>query len=361
LINLSFDLANSLPICLLTVTRTDAAVKRITPYNLPITIGDDTWYPQPGLVMGVLAERSDGTLPSLGFTMQLSEEDDINLMTLADVHAKKYKGAAVRVDLTNAANPTIADFIALGELRGTTTYSVTGAASFEIISKFAIPRDIFIRTYQLLCDADFGDPVRCKVPTFPYIYGRSLGDLQTNETVALGEFRRFRFGSSNDPTDYANRYLEATVGGVTGGSLPAPSQTVGSTVTDGGVTWTTRNAWVRAAMVASVTDNRTIVLTGLPDPRASVDSWYAPGSIFFATGDHQGRRFRIGAWSAGTLTLQTYLPCGLVQAGDWCEIAPDCDHTIAMCADKYNNALNYRGFPYQQGAKAQAQQLGYPA
>jgi hypothetical protein len=174
--------------------------------------------------------------------------------------------------------------------------------------------------------------------------------------------RRYRFGSANTPEDYDNVYLEATAitTGITSGSLPSFSSTVGATTTDGGVTWTTRNAWVRAVQIASAPDQRTLVLDRMPDPRSDGDNtWYQPSSILFANGDHMLRRFRVGSWDSATLTIQTYLPCNLAAVGDFAEIAPDCDHTITMCATKYSNALNFRGFPDQQGAKAQAMQLGY--
>jgi hypothetical protein len=117
----SFDLAGSQPAILLTITRVDGAVRRITTAASPITLGDDTWVTQGGLKMGVLTERADGTLPSLGFNVQLALSGS-TLITLSDVHQKKYKSAEVRVEMTNAANPIAADFIAIGLLKGNITY-----------------------------------------------------------------------------------------------------------------------------------------------------------------------------------------------------------------------------------------------
>lgn len=360
MITWSFNIATGRPAVCLTIERIDGTTERVTSATYPLTVDGNTFRPMAGLQIGRYTQRADGTLPSFGFSLKLPLSGSGPLL-LRDVHREKYLGAIVTVSVVSAANPTALDLNHKFKMLGNITYDIHGMAELELVSLYAIPRDIFVRVFTLLCDVEFGDPVTCKIPTFPYSLGRHLQDVSRNEAVTLGAFRRVRFAANDTPDDYANVYLECTTAGTTAGSAPSFSSTVGATTSDGTAVWTTRNAWARYAQVASVaTNGHEITLTGLPDPRASDSTWYHPASILFATGEYKGRRFKCGIWNPATFTIKVYLPCGLAAANDWLEIAPDCEKTISMCKDKYDNADNYRGFVYQQGAKAQAMQLGYP-
>jgi hypothetical protein len=196
------------------------------------------------------------------------------------------------------------------------------------------------------------------VPTFAYTLGGDLNDVQRNETIAVGDRRRFRFGTDDTPEDYENVYLEATAitTGITSGSAPTISSTVGATSTDGGVTWTTRNSYVRAVRISATDGQRTLTLDRLVDPRASDSTWLHPLKIKFWDGEYAGRTFKGGNYDAGANTIQVYLPCPFVAVNDWAEISPHCDQTYARCTT-FANTYNHGGFPNQLGAKAQAQAM----
>lgn len=349
----SFDLVVGRPCLLLTITRADGEVIRVTGDAIPTVIGADTWEICPGLKVGDLSERDDGTPPSISFEALMQTDGPFDPQ---EVDGGKFEGAEIDIDLVNGKDPTVRNFWFLGKMIGGVDYDLPGLVTFECISKFGVPTDILVRQYQLLCDADFGDIRRCKVPVLP-------ADVARLETIAVGQYRRVRFTNDGDPEDYDNRYLEATAitTGITAGSAPSFNATIGGTTTDGGVTWTTRNAWTRAVRVGVATDSHNLVMDRDPDPRATADdTWYRPGTITFRSGFNAGRRFKIFKWVGATKTITVPMPLGLyVAVNDWAEIAPDCDHTIEMCTLKYANALNHRGFPYQAGAKAQAMQLGF--
>lgn len=356
----SFDFVAGQPVLLFTITRVDGTVERITNASGDITINPNTWSAFPGLKAGVRTSRNDGTPPTLGFVAQLGASSPLRFR---DVDRGKYERARVQIYVTNQKNPVTADFEFDGEIRGNISYDPFGMASFDLISRFAIPREIFVRTFTLLCPYSFADRLTCgrgaNAPaTFPYLYGGDLDDVARLETIAVGNRRRVRFAANNDPSDYANVYLECTAitTGITAGSAPSFSSTVGATTVDGGVTWTTKNAYARYAQVAAA-DNRSVTLTGLPDPRASDSTWYAPLKIRFYDGEYGGQCFKGSGWNPDTLTFDTYLPCPFVAVGDWLEIAPDCDHTHATCLGTFANTANHGGFPFQLGGKYQSQQM----
>lgn len=343
---------------LLTFTRVDGTVERITTASNDVVIDGDTWSKFPGLRVGVRTSRNDGTPPTVGFSAQLGSASPLKFR---DVDRGKYERARVQIHVANQTGATTKDFEFDGEIRGGVAYDMHGMAAFDLISRFSIPRDIFVPTYTLLCRHSFADRRTCGAgpdapATFPYVLGGDLADVSRNETIAVSDRRRFRFASGGIPSDYANVYLEATTAGATAGSAPSFSSTVGATTVDGGVTWTTRDALARSARIIAA-DNRTITLDALPDPRASDSTWYRPCKILFSSGEYAGQCFKGSNWNPGNLTVQTYLACPFAAVDDWVEIAPDCDKTHATCLNKYSNTENHGGFPFQLGAKYQSQQM----
>lgn len=354
-ITIDLDDGSVLPCLVITITRVDGTVERITTAQYDVVIGSDTWTAHPGLKPGVLSQRNDGTPPTMGMDVTLLPTGHLKFR---DLDRGKYERAEVLVQLTDAANPVSVDFIASMMMLGSIDYDIEGNAKFDLISKFSVPRDILVSVFTLQCSYSFGDPLTCRVPTFAYSLGRDMQDVERSENIATGDRRRFRFAAGDTPEDYANVYLECTSGGTTDASAPSISSTVGASSSDGSVTWITRNAWVRAARITAVDGTRTITLDRQPDPRGDGNNdWFHPLRLRFYDGEYAGRSFKGGNWDSTNRTIQVYLPCPYAAVNDWVEIAPTCDQTYAMCRDIFENTLNHGGYPFQLGAKYQSQQL----
>lgn len=358
--------ANSLedPCLVFTITRVDGSIEYVTNASHDITVSATTWTAHPGLVAGVKTSRLDGTPPTMGFQAQLQSAVPLKFSDLVN---GKYDGARVQVGLVSQSAPTTPDFIFDGLVMGEVAFDQHGIAAFDLISIFAVPREILVEQFTLKCRWQFGDWYTCRVrgvfpqDTFPYIYDENGAEPPPRNTaISVDGWRRYRFGSDGTPEDFMNVFLEATVHlGVTGAVEPAFSSVVGDLTVDGTQTWVTRNSYARAAKIVSV-DKHVVTLDRLPDPRAASDStWFQPLKIVFRSGEYNGRAFKGNNWDTGTLSFETYLPCRLAAVDDWIEITPDCDKTWGMCSSKFNNAVRFGGFPFQIGAKAQAQQLGY--
>lgn len=356
-----YDFDTATACCIYDITLADGTEYHVTDASADVEIpGGDTYSAHPALKSGVKTSRHDGTPSSFGFQAQLLSPS--GPFRFQDVDRGKYERARVLMRSTSFVTPTASPVFEFdGEIRGGIQYDPTGViASFDVTARLAIPRGdgVLVNQFTLPCGWQYGDPLTCRMPVFPYIYGRDLGDVARNETIALGDRRRFRFGSDDTPEDYQNVYLEATDDGVTAGSAPVFSSTVGATVVDGGVTWTTRNARARYGQVVAVDGQRTITLDALPDPRASDSQYFHPAKIMFATGEYKNRVFKGGSWDPDAFTIQTYLPCPFAAVNDWVEIAPACDQTEARCI-YLDNIVNHGGFPKHNGGKLQAQQVGY--
>lgn len=358
MMNLSFDMTGSgvVPAVVYTVTRLDGTIERVTPHERDITIDGLTWSSMGGLKSGVLTQRNDGTPPKMGLDVTTTTAGKIRF---SNVDRGKYERANVLVGICDAANPVTPDFLFEGKMLGTIANNLQGETQFDLISKFAIPREIFVSVFTLGCNYSFGDSRTCKMPVYPDPYDRDMNDVEVGETIAVGDRRRYKFGTDDTPEDYEDVYLEATAitTGITAGT--PPSSTVGATSVDGGVTWTTRSANARAVQVTATDGIRTLTFDRIPDPRAIGDSnKLNPFKLQFVTGEYAHMNaFRGSNWDSDTKTGQVYLPCPHVAVGDWAFMWHDCDRTFEMCSTHHGNAVNHGGYPKQLGAKAQAQTL----
>lgn len=101
----------------------------------------------------------------------------------------------------------------------------------------------------------------------------------------------------------------------------------------------------RTATVASVIDARNFTIT-VTEPLA-VDGWFANGAVKFTSGANNGLAFDIRAWTQSTARVSLWFaPFGSIAVGNTLNIAPGCDFTSSMCHAKFNNILNFQGFPF---------------
>jgi hypothetical protein len=147
------------------------------------------------------------------------------------------------------------------------------------------------------------------------------------------------------PSDVTDVYWECTSGGTTAASYPATfTGGAGSTAVDGSVTWTARNAYLRAGRVISADNQRTFT-SSVNEPRA-VDAWFNGGSVIFVTGDNAGVVMEVKDWlnADGQIELFLSVP-GEIASGDEFFIYPGCDKSRISCAAIFDNIINFFGFP----------------
>lgn len=328
---------------LVTITRIDGEVFRITTWPQTIKIGAVSWTPGVGLTIYDIAERSNGDSASTQISFSTYPG---GLIDPVDVAFDMFAEAEVLIELCDPFNPDTPDFHFYGKV-GNKSKPIHGVVTFELINPHGSPNYQLVKQYTPMCRFAFGNVFSfCGMPIMqPH--------MQRSGQYAVGNNFRFLTGAS--PTGYGNVYFEVTsiTTGFTAAVAPTFNYTVDATTVDGGVTWTARSAWERACEVATIADPHTFTLTALPDLRASADGWYGPGMFMPVTGRNANRAYQLGLWEGATLTATSYRPvCTGLVVGDLALIWPDCDKTLAMCDGKYANARRYGGYPYYAGAKA---------
>ena len=73
--------------------------------------------------------------------------------------------------------------------------------------------------------------------------------------------------------------------------------------------------------------------------------WFSQGYVIFNSGQNAGLRRTIKSGTQSQLVLAYPLPSAPA-AGDTVTLYPGCDHTLATCKAKFNNAGRFRAMPY---------------
>ena len=91
-----------------------------------------------------------------------------------------------------------------------------------------------------------------------------------------------------------------------------------------------------------------VALTGKPD------GWATNGYVQWTSGSNNGvtnivKIHAVDSTAAIGESVEFLLPAGTdIQVGDTLKLLAGCDHTLATCKSKFNNVLNFGGFPHLQ-------------
>lgn len=102
--------------------------------------------------------------------------------------------------------------------------------------------------------------------------------------------------------------------------------------------------------VDSVTNRAVFVATGLG---GYSNGWFSKGILTWTSGNNNGRqvdvRQHINDGAPGH-TFQLLYPMGKdIEAGDTFDVVAGCDGEHSTCKDKFNNIVNFGGFPFMPG------------
>lgn len=100
--------------------------------------------------------------------------------------------------------------------------------------------------------------------------------------------------------------------------------------------------WRDTYTIASVTDARTLVLTG--PSQLTGAATYAGGLVEVMEGPAAGLQMEVKTFASLTLGLYLPLPT-LPEAGDEVRVTAGCDKTRATCRDIFANVVNFQGEP----------------
>ena len=143
---------------LVTVTRHDGTVKRLTDLDADIVAGGDT-FTGGFLTVGAMTWEI-GRNP---FTIDIDfVVSDASPIAAADVIAGYYQGATVEIALVNFDDPTQSTALATGFI-GDIAYDDAGSYRFDVVGLWSVAALLRMRTVTPGCQTWLGHPLWCQV------------------------------------------------------------------------------------------------------------------------------------------------------------------------------------------------------
>lgn len=107
-------------------------------------------------------------------------------------------------------------------------------------------------------------------------------------------------------------------------------------------------AFKGAGTVDAAADDRILTVSGLD---AFDGGWFRFGRLTWTSGANDGASAEVrGHTKSGAVTLELWQPAArAVQVGDGFEVTAGCDKTFATCKARFDNVVNFRGFPHLPG------------
>jgi uncharacterized phage protein (TIGR02218 family) len=96
--------------------------------------------------------------------------------------------------------------------------------------------------------------------------------------------------------------------------------------------------------ISAVTDRQIFTCAAL----GQAAGYFTGGEVTFTSGANDGLKMEVKEFSSGVVTLALPMPNTIV-VGNTISIKAGCDKTSATCKSKFNNLINFRGFPSVPG------------
>jgi uncharacterized phage protein (TIGR02218 family) len=107
----------------------------------------------------------------------------------------------------------------------------------------------------------------------------------------------------------------------------------------------TAAAYRGSGTVLSIAEDRVLTVSGLT---SFADDWFARGRLVWTSGANSGRAVEVKRHRGATLEIWQKMSAGIV-AGDQFTLTAGCDKQFSTCREKFNNGINFRGFPHMPG------------
>lgn len=114
------------------------------------------------------------------------------------------------------------------------------------------------------------------------------------------------------------------------------------------------DAYCNVDLAASTQSGKTVgtIITArqkFASDATGAEGFFTHGKITFTSGDNTGLTGEVKKFEAdGTISLWLAMPFD-IDPGDLFTIEPGCDRLASTCIDKFNNIVNFRGYPFIPG------------
>ena len=361
---------------LMTCTRSDGVEIAYTDNDAPLTVGGITFQPAPGM-SGIKLNITNNAQVS---TQQI-QAAWLPILSEADVLSGLYDNATVQIGICSWENPAYGALWWFSGMLATVQATQDGFRADVQSSLWLLqrPMGVFITPD---CRHTFGSTIDpqgvggCGINTAPYTYTGSIQTLTSQMLWGVSIPGFATAATPNTPTglstavtqNVAGQYLPPgqyyySVSAVVNGQESSTCPTVGAYIlpnipaTGGGyvtLNWSavagatqynvygnTGQQLLAVVSGTSWTDNGS---AGMSGQAPLFGDYFAQGIITMTSGASSGMQSQVKTMQGENMAL--LLPLGRgVAVGDTFTVMAGCCKTVSACQYKFNNLVNYGGFP----------------
>lgn len=195
------------------------------------------------------------------------------------------------------------------------------------------------RTHSPICSAALGDG-DCKVRLDPPVWQastaysvRASGEAESGDEIA--------------PSTQNGAWFRCIEAGTSGASEPSWDATPGNTTVDGSVTWEAFRAYRQEGVVAAAT-TRALFTGQLGFP----DDWFGGGTVRFTSGENKDFEREVKAYADDEYTMWKGFPHPIAVGDTFIATAGCRKRFNEDCQSKFDNHVNFQGFPHLPGTNA---------
>lgn len=199
--------------------------------------------------------------------------------------------------------------------------NVEGAISSDTINEDDLADGAYDGAEVTLLWVNWSDPTMYQVLSKGFI-----GEVKRQETAFSAEFRSLAQKLAQKTGRTYQRTCDAVLG-------------------DGRCKVNLTSPTFRGTGTVTSSSGRNLVVSGLG---SYADGWFTHGTLTFTSGSNSGMSFEVKQHS-GTAIQLWEVPPTTVLSTDAFFITAGCKQDMDTCRDKFNNLLNFQGFPYVPG------------
>lgn len=330
------------------VRRKDGQIFGFSEFNedVDFDLGDGdgtiTYRASQAFTRSAIKQRGDQGIDNLNIFGHLES----TAITVEDLRAGVWDEAVYHIFMLNHQNLALGD-IPLGRGNFGKVTTQDNEYSTELLSIMNRFNQDLLEVYSPACHVDLGSTGNymgiggCNVKIDPPTWS-------SGSTVGIRQLRDAATGTVVQPTTFIDRYFYAASTGVTSTSEPTWSTAIGSTTTEGTISWIAFKATTLQVSVATVVDNATFTITYSGD---AASSDYAQGLVeWTSTADENfGRKMEILSFTSTSNTVELWAPMASdVSTGATLKMKQGCNKTLERCK-QFDNVENFQGFPHIPG------------
>lgn len=336
---------------LLTITRKDGEVLRVTDHDRQLTVDGETF--RPILMGNMSAERREAALRS--GDQEAQGVIDGSYVTIADLDGNAYLGAEVRqvvVDWTMPWLPLSAHRKWIRRVvRTGSTWTATLEGRTQQLQRPSAGR--FGGTFSPKCPYELGG-VYCKKDISQWTQVNALIDRTATNGTAL---TLVDSGLSLTTDQHAGKRILLDGGTGSGQERVILSNTSTTftvtepwdTIPDG---TTTYQVGVGPAVDLVVRSRYEFEFDSGDWQGVYEDDWYRNGTVLWTSGPNAGVPYAIAKYTEATKRITLLIPTAYaIEVGHQAIVRVGCDGLFGTCRDKFDNADNFGGDPYAPSAQ----------